>query len=104
MTLQTIRVTSPSYMGKVFGLIGKKEPESLLLKTRFGIHTFGVRFPIDVVILDRQNTIVTIKEHVSPNRIFFWNPLFDTVLELPSGSIEQLKLRKGIKLTFIFSQ
>ena len=76
------------------GLIGKK-PEPILLKTRFGIHTCGMSYSIDVVILDRNNIVRKIKENLLPNRLFFWNPLFDTVLELPAGTISKLKLHIG---------
>ena len=80
---------------KMRGLIGAKRAEAVLLKTRFGIHTFGVRFPIDVVILDRQNSVVKTKENLQPNRIFVWPWKYDTVIELPAGKIEELKLKTG---------
>ena len=42
------------------GLIGK-DPTPLFFKTRFGIHTFGVITPIDVLILDKNYKVVKIK-------------------------------------------
>ncbi len=85
---------------KIIGLIGAKKPQVLLLKTRFGIHTFGVRFPIDVIVLDGQNNAVLIKKSLKSNRVFFWNPRFDVVVELPEGMIERsnIKLGDSIKL------
>lgn len=80
---------------KIRGLIGKTKPEAILLQTRFGIHTFGVRFPIDVVILDSKNIVVKLKQNLKPNRIFLWNPRFDRVLELPAGTIQKKKLSLG---------
>ncbi len=53
------------------GLIGAKKPHALYMKTRFGIHTFGVLFPIDVVILDAQHRVVKLQKSLKPNRIFF---------------------------------
>lgn len=79
---------------KATGLIRKDQPQALFLKTRFGIHTFGLKFPIDIVILDRKNRIVKLKKGLRPNNIFLWNPLYDRVLELPEGTIE----KKGIKI------
>ena len=99
-----LQVEKTSYVGKVLGLIGKKHPHALLLKTRFGIHTFGVRFPIDVVILNKSNEIVTLKEHLLPNRIFFWNPSFDTVIELPEGTIKKYNLKITDKLLLTFHE
>lgn len=93
-----ITVTKLSYVASIIGLIGKKKPYPLLFYTRFGIHTFFLVFPIDVVILDSKQCIVAVKESLVPNRIFFWDPRFNTVLELPSGTIRELHLHKGMQL------
>lgn len=77
---------------KIIGLIGAK-PYALLIKTHFGIHTFGLKFPIDVLILDNQNKVVSIKKNLKPKRIFIWNPLFEKVIELPQGTIDKKKIR-----------
>lgn len=78
------------------GLIGSK-PEAILFKTRFGIHTIGVGYPIDVVILDKNHIVRKIKEHLEPNHFFFWNPQFDTVVELPSGTVQSKKIKQNQK-------
>lgn len=77
------------------GLMGKKRHEPLFFRTRWGIHTFFVLFPIDVVILDNTNSVVEIFEGLKPNRIVLWNPKYSRILELPKGSINSLKLKKG---------
>lgn len=87
----------------MIGLIGAKKPYPLLLTTRFGIHTFGLRFPIDVIILDNQYTVVRIKQSLLPNRIFFWPPYWAIVLELPSGTIAQRTIHYGDTLKLVFS-
>ena len=78
---------------KVMGLIGKDKPISFMLSTRFGIHTFGLKFPIDVLILDKKNKVVFLKENLMPWRIFLWNPMYDKVLELPLGTIGKKKIK-----------
>lgn len=80
---------------RVKGLIGEKNPKTILFETRFGIHTFFMKFAIDVLILDEDNTIVALKEHLKPNRIFMWNPKYKTVIELPSGTIKNSKTKLG---------
>jgi len=75
------------------GLLGQ-QPKPILLHTRFGIHTFGMRCPIDVVILDKFGTVRKMQHNLRPNRLFFWNPLYDIVVELPAGTIQE----KGIKI------
>jgi len=71
------------------GLLGRPKGTYLLLKTRFGIHTFGMKYPIDVVVVDDKNTVQVLKSNLKPNQIFLWNPKWDTVLELPEGFISK---------------
>jgi uncharacterized protein len=78
---------------KIQGLIGKDKPFALMLKTHFGIHTFGLKFPIDVLILNNENKIVSMKENLRPNRIFLWNPKYEKVIELPQGTIRKKRIR-----------
>lgn len=78
---------------KVTGLIGKEKPISLLIKTHFGIHTFGLKFPIDVLILNNKNQVVVMKKNIKPNRIFLWNPTYNKVIELQEGTINKKKIR-----------
>jgi uncharacterized protein len=78
---------------RIKGLIGKKRAEALLLKTHFGIHTFGVKFPIDVLILNNENEVVSMKEDLKPNRIFLWNPIYENVIELPRETIRKMKIK-----------
>jgi hypothetical protein len=77
-------------------MLGKKRTETVFFKTRFGIHTFGLKFPIDVVILDKNNRVVVVKENLQPWRVFVWNPRFNRVLEMPTGEIRKNKLEIGI--------
>ena len=89
---------------KIFGLIGKKKPYSFMLKTHFGIHTFGLKFPIDILILDSNNKVVNIKPSLSPNRIYIWNPIYCKVLELEEGYIDKNQINLGNKVTLTFIQ
>lgn len=100
ITLKVKKVSS--LKDKVQGLIGLEKPYALLIKTHFGIHTFGLKFPIDILILDKNSKVVAMKKNLKPKRIFFWNPLFDMVVELPKGliAIEKIKIGDQIKLVF----
>jgi uncharacterized protein len=80
------------------GLIGYATPESIFFKTRFGIHTFGLSFPIDVLILDEKDNVVVLKESLPPNKLFFWNPRYSTVIELPQNTIMKKKIKKGMRI------
>lgn len=88
-----------SFKNKSLGLL-KFKNKALYFQTRFGVHTFLVSNPIDVIILDRKNKIRTLKKELLPNRIFLWNPKYCRVLELVSGTIEKLDLKVNDILEF----
>ena len=83
------------FKDRMLGLLRGSNPHNLLFRTRFGVHTFFLKGPIDIVILNENKRIVKIKKGLKPNRLFFWSPLFDYVLELKAGTISKYKLRQG---------
>lgn len=87
---------------KVKGLIGEKSRKPIYFQTRFGIHTFGVRFPVDVVILDNKNRVVKLKQNLEPYRLFFWNPIYNQVLELPEGIIKKKNIQLGQQIRLVY--
>lgn len=92
----TLKVTHlTSFRAKSVGLLSQHRAVPVFFTTRFGIHTFGLKFPIDVLILDRQNCVVKMTQNLSPNKVFFWPPIHGRVLELPAGEISKLKIQTG---------
>jgi len=92
-----LRVKKIPWYTSWIGLIGQKS-QAICFTTRFGIHTFGMQYPIDVVILDGNNVVRKIKENLQPNRFFFWNPKYNVVLELPQEEIKKRKIKTGTEL------
>jgi hypothetical protein len=88
-----------NFLESSIGLIGAKKAFPLILKTSFGIHTFGVPFPIDVLVLDQEKKVVGVKESMRPFSFFVWNPKYNVVIELPEGAIKKTKTSIGDKLT-----
>jgi uncharacterized protein len=80
---------------KTFGLIFKPIAKPMLFRTRFGIHTFGMKYPIDVLVLDKENKTVTTKHNLLANRVFVWNPSYDKVIELPAGYCKKHEISRG---------
>lgn len=76
-----------SFIDRLFGLLLKSNPRSLIFKTRFGIYTFFLKQPIDVIILDSNYRVIKLKKDLKPNRFYFWNLKFELVIELPSKTI-----------------
>jgi len=81
------------------GLIGYKYAEPVMFLTHFGIHTLGIKFPIDVLVLDKDNKVVKLKEGLKPNRFFVWHPKFKKVIELPEGFIKKNRIKLGSKIS-----
>ncbi|OGH08351.1 MAG: hypothetical protein A2171_00220, partial [Candidatus Levybacteria bacterium RBG_13_35_9] len=68
-------VFAKNFKEKSLGLIFLKKPKALFLKTHFGLHTFFVNFPLDIIILDKNSKVVKLKGNLVPNKIFLWNPI-----------------------------
>ena len=75
------------------------EGEGLLLAPCECIHTFGMKFPIDVVFLSRKRKVLKIAAALPAWRIAV--SLFaDTALELPAGTAARTGTSVGDELVF----
>jgi uncharacterized protein len=80
------------------GLLGREglEPgEGLWIVGILGVHSFGMRFPIDVAYLDGDLRILHVIESMKPGRIGRLSLRTETVLELPAGTLAATETRKG---------
>ncbi|MFA4942635.1 MAG: DUF192 domain-containing protein [Patescibacteria group bacterium] len=80
---------------KMRGLLDALETDAMLFDTRWGIHTFGMKFPIDCAICDDSGLIQIIKKDIKPSKMFFWNPKYKRVFELPAGTLERTQTEIG---------
>jgi uncharacterized membrane protein (UPF0127 family) len=55
----------------------------LLIPRCASVHTFGMRFPLDVYFLDAEGSVLALRLAVPPRRIV-WHPGSSAVLEIPS--------------------
>jgi len=82
------------------GLLGRSElaeGEGILLSPASSIHTFFMRFPIDVAFLDRDLVVQRIVERLPPWRMAGCRGT-RAVLELPAGACDTVGLREADKL------
>lgn len=79
----------------VLGLLGTKKAYPLLLSTRFGIRTFGMKYPIDVLILDKRGGVKFLKRNLKPNHVYFWDFRYSRALELHIGKIDKFGIKLG---------
>ena len=64
-----------------------------------GVHTFGMKFPIDVVFLDRKKKVLKIRPNMVRGRIAF-SLRAHSVLELPAGTVMATDTQVGDQLEF----
>ncbi len=80
-----------SLLKRMVGLLGRRqfEPgEGLLFDRCYGIHTIGMRFPIDVLFLDKDYRVIRAVDALPPFRTCTVRQAI-YVLELPAGTIRQ---------------
>ena len=86
------------------GLLGKKElkkGQTLVLNPCNSVHTFFMRFPIDVVFVSTQNRVVKTISSLKPFRHtgIYFRARF--TVELPAGTIQETLTREGDTLSFL---
>lgn len=85
---------------RVVGLLGRKtlgSDEALLLLNTHGIHTWFMRFPIDVVFLDECLAVIRARSGVTPFRSATCPEACHT-LELPAGRWARWSVPEGTLL------
>ncbi len=101
--------TALSRLVGLLGHSGLSPGNGLLIAPSSGVHTFGMRFPINVVALDRDFCVRGVWEGLGPFRIAALGFKTHKVLELPVGAIresqtqvnDQLALRRPEDLDFV---
>src|SRR6478672_7291847 len=82
------------------GLLGRRglaQGEGILLEPAGSIHTFFMRFPIDVVFLDREQRVVRVVPNLGPWRTAGVRKA-RAVLELAAGEAARLGVMPGSAL------
>jgi uncharacterized membrane protein (UPF0127 family) len=84
-------------LARMRGLLGRSgldEGRGMLITPAPSVMTFFMRFPIDVVFLDRSRTIVSVSHTLRPWRVAGTRRAFSS-LELPAGTAARLGLCVG---------
>jgi uncharacterized membrane protein (UPF0127 family) len=69
--------------------------EALLIRRCRSVHTFGMRFPIDVVFVDADFRVLRVVRHLPPRRVASC-PGAAAVIEVNAGDAD--RLRAGLSL------
>ena len=90
-------VVADRMLPRMKGLLGKRElvaGEGLLIQPAPSIHTFFMRFPIDVVFLSKNGKVMKVAANVGPWRMRSCRRAF-AVLELAAGEAERRRITVG---------
>ena len=85
------------------GLLGKarlRSGEGLLIRPTSAVHTFFMRFSIDVVFLDQELVVVGVEADLQPWRVAGRRGA-KAVLELPAGESSRHGIRLGERLRLV---
>ncbi|CAN5784704.1 DUF192 domain-containing protein [soil metagenome] len=89
------------YWSRLRGLLGRKgleEGEGLLISPSRGVHMFGMRFPLDVVLLDPDGVVHAVYPELAPGRTTGMHRGVRHALELPVGIIATSGTQTGDKV------
>jgi uncharacterized protein len=90
-----------SFLTRLIGLLKRTTlgpEEALWLTPSKGIHTIGMKFPIDVAFLDKENVVVGMISGLVPYRITAVRLRGHSVLELPKGTLTKSRTEIGDQL------
>ena len=79
-----------TFFTRVRGLLGVKEflpNQAVILQPCNSVHTFFMRFAIDIIFIDKNYRVIKTLPSVNPNRIIpiYWYS--NKVIELPAGRL-----------------
>lgn len=93
-----------SFLTRFMGLMGKDslpEESGLILTPCNSIHMFFMKFPLDIVFVDKNNMVVHVIESIRPWKFSKIVSNGHSTIELPVGSIEKSKTTVGDRLQLI---
>ena len=90
-----------SILGRLIGLLGRKSlaPDSgVWIVPSNAVHTIGMLFSFDLVLIDKDFKVVGLREMVRPFRVTWPNHRAESVIELPAHSIFRSRTQIGDQL------
>lgn len=88
------------------GLLGRDaldQDVGFVIAPTQGVHTFGMRFPIDIVGVARDGRVVKVRGEVPPGRLVFAFRAF-AILELAAGMARRAAISVGDRLIVVANQ
>jgi uncharacterized protein len=96
--LLCVAEVADTHWRRLSGLLGHRplaEGEGMWFKPCKSVHTFFMGFPIDVVYLSKDDVVTKVVSDLRPFSMSLGGPGTRTAVELPAGTVKQLKLKAG---------
>lgn len=91
-------LTADSWWKRLRGFLGRPPPregEGLLLVPSRGIHMYGMKVSLDVLILDRERRVIAMYPALAPGTRTAVHDDAHYALELPAGTIDRSGTEEG---------
>lgn len=102
---ERVEVASTS-LSRLWGLLGRSGLEAgggLWIQPSSGVHTMGMRFPIDVVGLDNNLRVVRLWRTLVPFRVTAVSLKVSSVIELAAGRANECMIEVGDAIEIVAS-
>lgn len=89
-----------SPLAKLKGLLGKRnlaEHDCYVFAPCKAIHTFGMRFAIDVIFCDKTGHLLKYYRQLAPNRIVFVSRAFFTIELVSNEPLDEEQLKRIVE-------
>jgi len=96
-----------NFFTRLVGLLRRQSlgpEEALWLIPSKGVHTVGMKFPIDVIFLDQNNKVLATICDLAPRRLSRLHLRARSVLELPRGVINKSATAVGDQLEILLAE
>ncbi|MDD2679209.1 MAG: DUF192 domain-containing protein [Candidatus Omnitrophica bacterium] len=90
-----------TFLKRIKGLLGKKEfrpGQAIILNPSNSIHTCFMRFPIDILFVDKNNRVLQAVANLRPFRFSPLSFKSRLIIELPAGTICSTSTSQGDQL------
>ena len=96
-------LSAENFFERLFGLIFKnlEDNQGFLIRNCNSIHTFWMRYKIDLLFLNKNDEIIRMYENFRQFRMTPIVKYADKVIELPASAVKKNFLKTGDKLKFI---
>ena len=94
-------VVADSVLGRLIGLLGRrslKADRGVWIVPANAVHTIGMLFSFDIVMIDKNFRVVSVIEMVKPFRIILPKRRAESVIELPLHTIFRSRTQVGDQL------